>query len=1124
MRRVSGRYSVLLLVYMVIMVTIGVSSYLLITAVTNEMRTSARTNELTGIADDLSIASNSLANTARQYARFGEPEDLEKYITLLNHHGGGGESLVTRARNSGASDQQIGMLEHARGLHNILGTSEARALRLLVMGWPETSITLPAAISEATLTPSLLTAPPEAKVRAARTILNARIYDEELRRVQYSVQDFYRSILHGAERESRRSRIRMAIAMLLLVIALLFIPFVYHLDRTRRQTAEKRVKALMALGDQLNAAKTVEESAQLIMDAAQSLVGWDACFLDLCVPNKDTMKPVLCYDTMDGQKQRVPYSSALTRRVVLEQVCQHGPRLILRRYEDMAKITGGTFGSNRRSASLIFAPINKDHRIIGILSVQSYTVNAYSKRDLEDVTWLADRCAASLERADLHDALRLSEERYRALLENNLDGVFLVSARKMLYCNDAYARTFGYESAEALIGIDIAKLVGRNQRSLVAVLSRGRFDFIGKPLLITAIRRDKTLFKCEVIGRPIEYEGHTAVLGTLRDVSERERAAEELDRVHEAYRRAIEALSAAPYILDSRTGQYNFLGANIKSLTGFDADELTQSVYNSRVVQAELQGQYGDLPFDEVVQRAAEGDFDRIRIDVLFEQADGKHVWLADASIPHRDELGNHIGSFGILMDITERKQAEERAKAFADLGAKLSGVTSAQSAARVVAETADTLFGYDACNVNLYDADSEVLTDIYTQDLVDGERCEVQRVIEKRLLSPILQAALERGPQLILRKTLLDGTPGLVPFGNKGPSASMMFAAMRSGDRPIGFLSFHSYKFDAYNHDNLRDLQYLAQHCTAGLLRANLYEELDRNEEQFRAVWEHAGSGMRLTDEHGTVRMVNPAFCRLIGIPQEQFEGKTFTVMFADEVREKSLERYCTRFAERSVEHVLERTLKLWDGREITVRVSNAFLATPHGVMLLGVFSDLTAERKLEHELRRNAAELERLATMDPLTNLFNRREFMRRFSVEVVRAQRYGSAISLMMIDADHFKRVNDVHGHLAGDRVLSRLGELILESTRFTDIPCRYGGEEFCVCMPETQLDGAIAFAERLRVRLGEETFKGANDETFRVTCSIGVVELTKAVRNPGEFLAIADAALYRAKDGGRDRVSV
>ena len=126
---------------MVIMVTIGVSSYLLVTAVTNEMRTSARTNELTGIADDLSIASNSLANTARQYARFGEPEDLEKYIALLNRHGGGGESLMTRARNSGAGHQQIGMLEHARGLHNVLGTSEARALRLLTMGWPETSIT-----------------------------------------------------------------------------------------------------------------------------------------------------------------------------------------------------------------------------------------------------------------------------------------------------------------------------------------------------------------------------------------------------------------------------------------------------------------------------------------------------------------------------------------------------------------------------------------------------------------------------------------------------------------------------------------------------------------------------------------------------------------------------------------------------------------------------------------------------------------------------------------------------------------------------------------------------------------------------------------------------------------------
>lgn len=171
----------------------------------------------------------------------------------------------------------------------------------------------------------------------------------------------------------------------------------------------------------------------------------------------------------------------------------------------------------------------------------------------------------------------------------------------------------------------------------------------------------------------------------------------------------------------------------------------------------------------------------------------------------------------------------------------------------------------------------------------------------------------------------------------------------------------------------------------------------------------------------------------------------------------------------------------------------------------------------------RADNRRLEELATTDALTRLLNRRALLDRLSVEVDRARRFHSELSMLMVDLDHFKAVNDAHGHLGGDEVLRQAGTLLGGAVRTIDIIARYGGEEFIVILPETATDGAVTFAERLRKSVDEHTFELSGERRFHLTCSIGVATFpTPRVASTEDLFARADEALYRAKSGGRNQV--
>lgn len=187
-------------------------------------------------------------------------------------------------------------------------------------------------------------------------------------------------------------------------------------------------------------------------------------------------------------------------------------------------------------------------------------------------------------------------------------------------------------------------------------------------------------------------------------------------------------------------------------------------------------------------------------------------------------------------------------------------------------------------------------------------------------------------------------------------------------------------------------------------------------------------------------------------------------------------------------------------------------------------VFLVSTLSLQTAHDIRR-IFELERESTTDPLMGICNRRYMEKRLHSEFSRAKRYRHSLSLIMIDIDHFKKINDVWGHLVGDAVLKKLAELIVATVRASDVVCRYGGEELLVILPQTKRQAAVMVAENLRLKI-ENTNIATEDncshcEAVRVTASFGVTAICPEIDSVHFLLGQADKALYFAKKRGRNQ---
>ncbi len=197
-----------------------------------------------------------------------------------------------------------------------------------------------------------------------------------------------------------------------------------------------------------------------------------------------------------------------------------------------------------------------------------------------------------------------------------------------------------------------------------------------------------------------------------------------------------------------------------------------------------------------------------------------------------------------------------------------------------------------------------------------------------------------------------------------------------------------------------------------------------------------------------------------------------------------------------------------------------DTIIATLIPMVVASIISSITV--RLAIRLDQTLKHISELAITDSLTGIHNRRYFMDRVEDEFTKAVRYGLAVSLIMLDVDYFKRINDVYGHACGDIVLRAIAKTCRDSLRSFDVLARYGGEEFVILLLLSDKQTASFVAERIRSRVAALELSCVDGEIFHVTVSLGVATRSEKISSIDNWLKFADMAMYRAKESGRNQV--
>src|SRR3569623_846515 len=292
----------------------------------------------------------------------------------------------------------------------------------------------------------------------------------------------------------------------------------------------------------------------------------------------------------------------------------------------------------------------------------------------------------------------------------------------------------------------------------------------------------------------------------------------------------------------------------------------------------------------------------------------------------------------------------------------------------------------------------------------------------------------------------------------------------------------------------------------------------LGKTYEEIEDLYERAPCGYLSFDGNGLIVRINQTELEWLGYRREEVVGKMYLVDLLTQQSQATFRESFPRFKECGEARNFELDLIRKDGTLLSALVSATAVRDAEGrfVMSRSTLFDLTERTRLE-------AALARQARVDVLTGLNNRRHIFELAERELARSKRHAQGFSILMLDVDHFKAVNDTYGHDAGDEVLRRLSEVCIETLREIDIVGRIGGEEFAVLLPETAGVRAVDAAERLRLAIAAAAVP-ARGESVHFTVSIGVTSFTPDDEQADTLLKRADAAMYRAKRAGRNRVCV
>ncbi len=622
-------------------------------------------------------------------------------------------------------------------------------------------------------------------------------------------------------------------AALLGIAAGFFVRWIGRLRASHReqqaqiQSQLRREAVLTNLGDKLNAATSPRDAAMVIADAAQKTLGWDSFALRLCDESLQKSRPVIHIDTFNGERRETPIVDHAVSPL-MRKVFEEGPLLILRKTGEEPSSGMVPFGNtDRRSASLLFVPINNGDKVVGILSIQSYAPDAYDQQSLQVLQKLAGHCGGALERIRTQELLRQAhdelefrvKERTVELLKANTLLHEEIEERKRTETDLAYEqhllKSLMDNVPDFIYFKDAQGRFTHVNASFATVFAGGKpEDMIGKSDFDYLSEADAKASQAD--------EQH--ILKTGKPVLAKEE--------HETWRdgRTWWALSSKVPFRDKQ--------GNIIGTIGITRDITEQK------------------KAEETLQKAQAG------LEQLIQER------TADLITANKKLMG----------EIAERRLAETRSAAFSNLGYLLSQTRTREEAARIILDVADQLLGWDSAYLQLYSPDHSKVIPVLSYDLVHGQRAMSRHYLRDDTLSPRDRLIIQEGAQQIFRTAPEEELPAMSPFGDtKRRSLSLMFVPIRSDARVIGVMSVQSYSPQAYDKEDLHVLQSLADFCFGALDRIEAEQALRKSEERFSKAFRSSPVPMSLnTLKEGRFIDVNDSMVRLMGYAREEMIGRT--------------------------------------------------------------------------------------------------------------------------------------------------------------------------------------------------------------------------------------------------------
>lgn len=548
-----------------------------------------------------------------------------------------------------------------------------------------------------------------------------------------------------------------------------------------------------------------------------------------------------------------------------------------------------------------------------------------------------------------------------------------------------------------------------------------------------------------------------------------------------------------------------------------------------RTVGEMLDSPEGTPALAEATRAALEGEACD-QVGWTYRRPDGARVHIHSSLFPRRGGDGLVIGVLSADVDVSAQQEAEEALRQSEERLHALYNTTSQQQLSfeektKVLLEMGCAQFGLEiGLLARAHGEQYQVLQARFPKDVADGS----MSAIGETFCADAPAHGGARGLECHIKTPIRVGGAvwGMLCFGGERPRLGLF----TSGDREL--------------------VRLMAQWIGGEIARRQAEEAVQGSEERFRTAIASMSEGLIVLGADGVIHLWNDSAERILEKTRSEMHGwRPLNPGFAP-VREDG-----SRFPEGSYPLMVSLCrgepqtdvvvgLPRGDGGMVWVSVNAKPLFSPGGApdaqpsAIVATFSDITERRRQddliaeqitqiqEHaavlesqkqELEAVNAELETLALRDGLTGLSNRRAFGHRVTLEMSRAVRYGTPLSLLLLDVDHFKGYNDTFGHIAGDEVLRTLSQVLQTQGRETDFFARYGGEEFVVILPHTGSAGAGILAERLRAAISL-----AGWPARPVTASIGAATFLAGMSTEDDLVSAADRALYAAKAAGRNCV--